>query len=564
MSPLLEDMIGIAACVSGPTKVDLFWLQADRGLYHQPGDATQWSSDWEDLGGTFITVPAAVATNSAQLGFPELLDVFAVGADFAMYTKQFAQGGWPAQWLSLRGDFNSGPAVIGRPNGRLDIFAVGSDYAMYHRTRTGLPPNERWSPDWEYLGGSFSSTASVVSRDISSIDVFARGADFTLRHRRNVNGAWSDDWQNLGGSLASPPVAVSWGSRRIDVFAVGSDGALWHRWWDTEIWNDWESLGGSLTQTPSAVAWAPGRLDVFALGLDGAIQQYAFDDHAWRGRQSLGAPLDPPGAEFASGPLAVSLSLDQVNLIGVGSDANLHAKFFDGSAWSPPANFDFVGSGHVWLPTRYRFSADRVQVLETRSAHSDTDAAAASIGAGNWPIQKATQHIADDLGGFDDPQGADLDRLNFTPVTVELCEASVFNYVIVNAGHVDDKVLDDALLKATGSITGDFVTSVSKGIGAGVGAIIAVEVIGTTIVAPVVGSLLGSVVDYLLGKLGTVVFADCDGVVAAEVVALSGRDLYLAATAGPVTVTTTHPGTDSPDGCGSNSLYEVTRTIAFA
>src|SRR4051812_21082619 len=115
MTPLLEDMIGIAACVSAPTKVDLFWLQADRGLYHQPGDATQWSSDWEDLGGTFITVPAAVATNSAQLGFPELLDVFAVGADFAMYTKQFAQGGWPAQWLSPRGDFNSGPAVIGAP-----------------------------------------------------------------------------------------------------------------------------------------------------------------------------------------------------------------------------------------------------------------------------------------------------------------------------------------------------------------------------------------------------------------------------------------------------------------
>jgi hypothetical protein len=555
-------MIGIAACVSGPTKVDLFWLQADGGLYHQPGDAAQWSSDWEHLGGTFITVPAAVATNSAQLGFPGLLDVFGVGTDFAMYTKQSVQGAWSSDWLSLRGDFNSGPAVIGRPNGRLDIFAVGSDYAMYHRSRTGLPPSERWSADWEYLGGSFSSTASVVSRDISSIDVFARGSDFTLRHRRNVNGAWSDDWQNLGGSLASPPVAVSWGSRRIDVFAIGSDGALWHRWWDTEIWNDWETLGGSLTQTPSAVTWAPGRLDVFALGLDGAIQQFAFNDHAWRGAQSLGRPLDPPGAAFTAGPLAVSLSLDQINLIGVGTDANLHAKFFDGSAWSP-ANFDFVGSGHVWLPTRYLFSADHVHVTVTRSLDEDTDTAVASVGAGNWPIQRATQHIGD-IGGFSSPKEMQLNSLSFAPVAVELCEASVFNYMIVNAGHVDDKVLDDALLKATGSITGDLVTAVSKSIGAGVGAIIAVEVIGTMIIVPVVGSLLGSVMDYLLGKLGTIVFADCDGVVAAEVVTLSGRDLYLAARDEPLTVTTTHPGTDSPDGCGSNSVYEVTRTIRGA
>lgn len=553
-------MIGIAACVSGPTKVDLFWLQADSGVHHQAGDATQWSSDWEGLGGAFITVPAAVATNSAQLGFPGLLDVFAVGTDFAMYTKQFVQGAWPSDWLSLQGDFNSGPAVIGRPNGRLDIFAVGSDFAMYHRTRTGLPTKERWSADWEYLGGSFSSTASVVSRDIATIDVFARGSDFTLRHRRNINGAWFDDWQNLGGSLASPPVAVSWGSRRIDVFAVGSDGALWHRWWDTEIWNDWESLGGSLTQTPSAVAWAPGRLDVFALGLDGAIQQYSFDDHAWRGRQSLGAPLDPPGAEFTSGPLAVSLSLDQINLIGVGTDANLHAKFFDGSTWSPPANFDFVGSGHVWLPTRYLFSADRVQVVESRSTDEDTDAAVASIGAGNWPIQTATQYIGD-IGGFATPQGQQLDSLSFAPVTVELCEASVFTYLIVNAGHVDAKAVDDALVKAAGSITADSVTSVSKAIGAGVGAIIAIEFIGTTIIAPVVGSLLGSLIDYLLGKLGQVVFVDCDGVVAAELVALSGRDLYLAARDEP-TVTTTHPGTHSPTGCGPDSIYEVTRTIS--
>jgi Repeat of unknown function (DUF346) len=545
-------MDGIAACVSGPTKLDIFWLNQDFEITHKSGDGTQWDTTLDELGGTFITVPAAVATNSAQLGFPQLLDVFAVGPDFAMYTKQFAQGAWSGDWLNLQGDFSSGAGVTGRANGRLDIFAVGGDYAMYHRVRSG----PRWSPAWEYLGGRFSSTASVVSRDITSIDVFARGADFTLRHRRNANGVWSDDWQSLGGSLASPPVAVSWGPNRMDVFAVGTDGALWHRWWDSEIWNDWESLGGSLTQTPSVVAWAPGRFDVFGLRLDAAIDHFWFDNQAWSGREALGGTNQ---FVFTSGPTAVSPTQNQINLVGPGTDSNIYSKVWNGTSWTP-TNFDQVGGDHFNLPTRYCFSADHVHVTTTRSEDADTDAAVASVGAGNWPIQATTQRIGD-IGGLTTPKEVQLSLLRFEPVTVELCEASIFHYTIVNAGHADEKVLDTALIKAAGSITGDGVKAVSKGLGAGIGAILGIEVVGTTILAPVIGSLLGSLVGYLLDKLGEVVFADCDGLVAAETIALSGRDLYLKTLDGPLSVTTTHPGTESPGGCGSNSVYEVTWTI---
>jgi hypothetical protein len=395
-------MNGIAACVSGPTKVDIFWLVGDFGKFrinHKSGNGTQWNASVDDLGGTFITVPSAVATNSAQLGSPQLLDVFAVGADFAMYTKQFAQGAWAGAWLNLQGDFSSGPGVIGRANGRLDIFAVGGDYAMYHRFRSGPPGSQRWSPAWEYLGGRFSSTASIVSRDITSIDVFARGADFTLRHRRNVSGVWSDDWQSLGGSLASPPVAVSWGPMRMDVFAVGTDGALWHRWWDSEIWNDWESLGGGLTQTPSVVAWAPGRLDVFGLGLDAAIHHFWFDNQAWSGREALGGNQ----FTFTSGPTAVSPTQHWINLVG--PSTSIYSKVWNGTSWVP-TNFEQFGGG-LKLPTRYRFSVDHVHVTTTRSLDADTDAAVASIGAGNWPIQTTTQRIGD-IGGLSTPKEAQL------------------------------------------------------------------------------------------------------------------------------------------------------------
>jgi Repeat of unknown function (DUF346) len=548
-------MIGVAACVSGPTKVDLFWLDVDSKIAHKSGDGTQWSVSLDDLGGAFITIPAAVATNSAQLGFPQLLDVFAVGPDFAMYAKQFAQGAWAADWLNLEGDFSSGPGAIGRANGRLDIFAVGSDYAMYHRFRAGTPNNQRWSPAWEYLGGRFSSTASVISRDLTSIDVFARGADFTLRHRRNVNNVWSEHWQNLGGSLASPPVAVSWGPQRIDVFAVGTDGALWHRWWDGEIWNDWESLGGALTQTPSVTTWGPGRLDVFGLGLDGAFHHFRFDNQAWSGREPLSGDF---GGRFASGPTAVSPSQNRINVVGPGTDGAIWGKVWNGANWSP-VNFDQVGFG-LMLPTRYRFSADHVHVTTTRALDEDTDAAAAAIGAGNWPIQTVTQRIGG-IGGLTSPDSAQLNRLHFDPVTVELCEASLFHYMITNNGHADSKVLDTALVQAAGSITSAGVEAVSKGLATGIGAILAIEVIGTTILMPVIGSLLGSLVDYVLDWLGGVVFADCDGLVAAESIAFSGRDLYLKTRDAPLSVTTIHKGTDSPATCGDNSVYEVTWTI---
>ena len=117
------------------------------------------------------------------------------------------------------------------------------------------------------------------------------------------------------------------------------------------------------------------------------------------------------------------------------------------------------------------------------------------------------------------------------------------------------------MTKAAGSITADFVKSASEGIGVGVGALVGIEILGTAILGPVVGSLLGSLVDYLLNKLGEIVFADYDGVVAVDQIPLLGRDLYLKTKDGALTGTTTYRGTDlSPDG-GSNSVYEETWTI---
>ncbi len=273
---------------------------------------------------------------------------------------------------------------------------------------------------------------------------------------------------------------------------------------------------------------------------------------AWSGRETF-------GGDFTSGPTAVSPAPNRIDLIAPGTDGDIYDRTWDGTSWQPPL-WDQVGAVKIRLPNRYRFSVDLVHVTTTRSLDADTDAAQASVGAGNWPTQTKTQWIGD-IGGITNPKESQTNLLNFEPVTVELCEATVFNYLVLNNGHADQKAIDAALVKAGESLTSDSVTSISKDLGAGIGAILGVEIAGT-ILAPVIGSLLGSLVGWLLDQLGGIVFANCDGLVAAEQLALTGQDLHLKTASGPLTTTTTHPGTDSSTGCGDNSQYEVTWTIS--
>jgi hypothetical protein len=84
---------------------------------------------------------------------------------------------------------------------------------------------------------------------------------------------------------------------------------------------------------------------------------------------------------------------------------------------------------------------------------------------------------------------------------------------------------------------------------------------------PVVGSIVKKIAEWLLDNIKDAVkdaiFESCDGVVAAELRAMMGRDLFILTDNGrkAVTVTTQHPGTNSPTVCGGESLYEVTWTI---
>jgi hypothetical protein len=65
-----------------------------------------------------------------------------------------------------------------------------------------------------------------------------------------------------------------------------------------------------------------------------------------------------------------------------------------------------------------------------------------------------------------------------------------------------------------------------------------------------------------VGEVGTILFANCDGPVAAGVHVFTGAELTSMTTGGKAVTQTDHnPGTDSPHGCGGNSNYFVTWSI---
>lgn len=515
-------MRAIAATSWGPSEFGIFWLESDFSMHYKAWNGTTWTGDY-NLGGTFVSVPAA--TSGWTEAKTPRVDVFGVGTDYAMYHKAIVDGVLPDAWEDLGGVFMSAPAAIAW-DGQVDVFGVGLDRAMYRKTWDGTA----WSPQWERLGEAFSSEAYPISWGPNRLDVFARGVDYSLRHRSHDGSTWTSDWQNLGGSLASPPVAVSWGPDRLDVFAIGADGQMCHRWWDGQIWNDWESLPVPpftplFASPPAATAMAPERIDVFAVGTDALVRHLSWTNGSWN-------PWEDIGGGMTSGPTAITPAADLIEVFGPGSDQGgyhdheLYQRTWNGTAWEPP----FWGSlGNVWLPTRYRFSVDLVRVDTARSLDNDTDYGQCSVRAGNWPTRTANQTIGD-IGGTDYKE-FETNLLYIDPVDLDFCEPVTFNYSVINNGHDSEGTIVALLTKSAEELI-EKVTGID-----------------------------GPLVDYLLDAFFSVVFADCDGWVAVDQHSFAGRDLHLATASGPSTKTQTYPGYPSHDGCGPNSLYEVTWTV---
>jgi Repeat of unknown function (DUF346) len=182
---------------------------------------------------------------------PNRLDIFGLGVDNDMFHKWWDGTNWgPSRtdWERLGGTFNSPPAAVSWGPNRLDIFGLGVDNTMFHKWWDGT----NWGPsrtDWEWLGGTqFISPPAAVSWAPNRLDIFGVGVDNTMFHKWWDGTNWGPsrtDWVSLGDTqFISPPAAVSWAPNRLDIFGLDVDNVVRHNWsGDGTNWGGWEPLG---------------------------------------------------------------------------------------------------------------------------------------------------------------------------------------------------------------------------------------------------------------------------------------------------------------------------------
>lgn len=206
------------------------------------------------------------------------------------------------------------------------------------------------------------------------------------------------------------------------------------------------------------------------------------------------------------------------------------------------------------------FSLDNFIISNPRSLHTDTDYVTVSVTVGNNAAITKTQAMGD-LGDGTHAVGLAVSANIPTDVPTPV----VFSYVIMNNGNSDHAAVQkgvEAALASLGKAGAQAVAKqIAQPIGQAIGATIGAS-IGTAVV-PIIGTGIGALAGWLTGEIGSVLFANCDGVVATGIRAFVSTDL-LAETNNGATIRegVKHPGTNSPDGCGANSSYATNTTIS--
>jgi hypothetical protein len=195
----------------------------------------------------------------------------------------------------------------------------------------------------------------------------------------------------------------------------------------------------------------------------------------------------------------------------------------------------------------YTFTLNSFKITDTRAPHHDTDFVSLAVAVGNNPPSTVPTKSMGNLNN-----GTYQVMLSIPNIEVPAGETVAFSYSIVNTGHDKDTV-SQALQKV---VTAGASKAAERG----------AAVLGTAVGGPlggvlaVVGTKAGT---WLAGKIGAIVFANCDGTVAAADHVYNGARLAQLTTNGQIiSVTDDCHGTDSDWGCGGNSHYYVTWSIS--
>ena len=202
------------------------------------------------------------------------------------------------------------------------------------------------------------------------------------------------------------------------------------------------------------------------------------------------------------------------------------------------------------------FSLDSYTITDTRSRHKDTNYCTVSITVGDNPAVTKTKSMGDQNNGTFHPGlgvSADVPTDQSVPV--------VLSYVILNNGHGSPGDVEKGIRAALDALGQAGTKAATNALGDAVSSELG-SILGTAAV-PLAGPAINALAKWLTNEVGKILFANCDGVVAAGLHIYASTDLAnQTANGNKISETVSHPGTKSAAGCGGNSNYSTATTIS--
>src|SRR4029077_6096514 len=184
---------------------------------------------------------------------------------------------------------------------------------------------------------------------------------------------------------------------------------------------------------------------------------------------------------------------------------------------------------HRGEPRFATFTMDSFGISNTRSLHNDTDFVYLSATVGANP----TVFVKKSMGDVNN--GTHSVGLSIEVDIPDDDTIVVFNYLIMNSGHGDDNTRTKAAQAALSTVAKEIVNH--KAITAG-------RIRVGTILVPLFVSAIAAIAGVLaVVEVGLLLFADCDGLVAAGALPFTGSDLIRRTSSGQkISQNTDHPG----------------------
>lgn len=244
--------------VSHADILDIFVVAPDQGIYHRNRNGEVYS-DWEALGGHFISAPSAVHHDSGKL------HVVALGRDNHIWQAEHYNGKWGAFEDTCIETYKT-PGIAAYLEDRYFIFAVSiTNRVYYNQYHYGTSEGWKVAGDMEFS----SAPVGVSLKETNPSFNYLVGNDLhgIVQFTSFQNGWWSQQWHSLDKYAMDAP-AVSRRAGGFDIAIRDADSEVWVNSYSTEgdVWKGWHALGGrDSIGRPTIAASSEGVIYVYAV-----------------------------------------------------------------------------------------------------------------------------------------------------------------------------------------------------------------------------------------------------------------------------------------------------------